>query len=251
MHVASRTHTQIYTHTLTIKPNQTELTTSSSQEVFQAVQGALSAAHSLLGPRAWTEARLFGLFVCVCSAYARVLSLHTPTDRPPMPSPQNSKKTQLVFAGWGEPTLRWDTVMTVGERLLRSAHEGIKVWVCCQPADVFRVCSVYLCISSPSRPFVPQSSHHVPCSLSLTHTQPQTHQHQLRLNTNGLGSVAQQRPLAPEVAEVFHAVTVAVNTAGAFLCAFLFLRVGAPRLFLYMRVLWVGGGSLGSRVFIC
>ncbi len=26
-----------------------------TQEVLQAVQGALSAAHSLLGPRAWTE----------------------------------------------------------------------------------------------------------------------------------------------------------------------------------------------------
>ncbi len=49
---------------------------------------------------------------------------------------------------------------------------------------------------------------------SLLPSPPTPLQTQLRLNTNGLGSVAQQRPLAPEVAGLFHAVTVAVNTAG-------------------------------------
>lgn len=36
---------------------------------------------------------------------------------------------------------------------------------------------------------------------------------QLRLNTNGLGGVATQRCIVPDIKSLFHSVTVALNTA--------------------------------------
>lgn len=91
-----------------------------AMEVITHLEGALSASHASLG-RVWQE---------------------------------------VVFAGWGEPTLRWETVCDVAEEIRRK-HKNVK----------------------------------------------------LRLSTNGLGTVAAGRCIAQEAAELFHGVTVALNTA--------------------------------------
>jgi MoaA/NifB/PqqE/SkfB family radical SAM enzyme len=60
-----------------------------SQEVITHLEGALSASHASLG-RVWQE---------------------------------------VVFAGWGEPTLRWETVCDVAEEIRRK-HKNVKVCTC-------------------------------------------------------------------------------------------------------------------------
>lgn len=66
----------------------------------------------------------------------------------------------VTFCGYGEPTIRWETVCNVAEEL-RLRHPNIR----------------------------------------------------LRLSTNGLGNVVNQMDITGEVADLFHGVTVALNTA--------------------------------------
>lgn len=84
----------------------------------------------------------------------------------------NKEWTEVCFAGWGEPTLRWPTVLTVAERLrkgnrLREGRGGGSEGGSEGGGGRLR----------------------------------------LRLNTNGLGNVAQQRNIVKELAEAFESVT--------------------------------------------
>ena len=101
-------------------------------ELLTAVSGALAASHSLLN-KEWTE---------VC------------------------------FAGWGEPTLRWPTVLTVAECLRKgNRSQGGR--------------------GGGSEGGGGGGGGGL----------------RLRLNTNGLGNVAQQRKIVKELAEAFESVT--------------------------------------------